>query len=369
MIKINYITNIARTEVSGGGSGINNAVCFQLEKFADVRYIGPINPRPSIIDTYYSRFRRAIGLRGNYFFFSNHRLKNIAREVNIKINPSADANFFHHTTSWIQFKSELPYYAYSDACFATYVKIFNDASRFDKKDLHRIYDLEADWMGRAKRILFRSHWALKETIKSYSISDSNLEVINFGGFIDIPKTDQYKKGGNFLFIAKEFFSKGGSIVVKAFEKLLNIYPEITLTIIGEKPPMEYLSCKSVIYAGFLRKEVPDERHIFIDLLKNAFALVHPTKKDTNTLVVIECGYYGCPAIASRAFAIPEIIDHEVNGILLDDPNNVVEVFNKMRWLIEHPSEYAQMRRNTRIHKLENYSWDKVGEKLKHILLS
>ena len=92
-------------------------------------------------------------------------------------------------------------------------------------------------------------------------------------------------------------------------------------------------------------------------------MVHPTEKDINPLVLIELAYFGCPAIVSNRFAIPEFVVPKKSGLLIDDPNNYLEVADKMCYMIENKKEYSQMREFTRQNAIENNTWDKVGERL------
>ena len=60
-------------------------------------------------------------------------------------------------------------------------------------------------------------------------------------------------------------------------------------------------------------------------------------------VLIEAGYVGCPVISTRKFAIPEIIDDGRTGLLLDD-SSPSSVASAMSWMLEHTSEYQEMRK-------------------------
>jgi glycosyltransferase involved in cell wall biosynthesis len=73
------------------------------------------------------------------------------------------------------------------------------------------------------------------------------------------------------------------------------------------------------------------------------------------LLIIEAGYLGCPVISSRRFAIPELVDHERTGLLLDDSFQTSTVTGAMCWMLEHADEYQQMREAAwaKAHKLHS----------------
>jgi hypothetical protein len=77
---------------------------------------------------------------------------------------------------------------------------------------------------------------LDETMKAYDLDGGNFKVVRFGAGVEtIPDRDEYEGGYNLLFISKEFGPKGGYAVLEAMEKLIDLNPDISLTIIGDRP--------------------------------------------------------------------------------------------------------------------------------------
>jgi glycosyltransferase involved in cell wall biosynthesis len=347
-------------------SGINHAVYHQLKRFFDVENYIYINAKEDKWAKVKSRLLRLIGLKGNYPFFSNKRLDSINDIFETNKQP-CEAYFFFGFTSWIHIKPNKRYYCYNDASFATYVDIYNNKSEFSEKDLNRIYDKEKKWLQNAQLVFFNSDWALEETKKAYNLTGENFMNIGFGGFIEIPKEDIYKGGYNFLFISREFIPKGGEIVVNAIQKVRRTYPKANLWIVGDKPSQEVLESEGVIYKGFFNKSNKIHYKALLNIFSKAFCLVHPTLKDTTTLVITESAYFGCPAISSNRFAIPEFIKEKETGLLLDNPRDTDEVAAKMLWLIEHPEAYKEMRQTVRGYATLNNTWVKVGERFKQLI--
>lgn len=361
-MKLSYISNIKLSESSGGMSGINNALHNQLNKHFEICDYSYINPKSDIISKIKSKIFRLIGLKGNYHFFSNRRLNAINKEFQNQ-KESCDAYFFFGFTSWISTKPSKPYYCYNDACFATYVDIYNDKDEFSDPDLARIYQKEKCWLQQAEGVFFNSDWALELTKRAYNLKGENFVNVGYGGFIDIPKKDTFNGGLNFLFISREFIPKGGVVVAQAIIEVRKTYPEANVWVVGAKPPEEILSNEAIIYKGFFRKSVLDECKTLKDIFSQSFCLVHPTIKDINPLVINELSYFGCPAIATNRFAIPEFVIPKKSGLLIENPNDYFEAADKMCYMIENHKEYSQMREFTRQKAIENNTWDKVGERL------
>lgn len=368
-MKIAYITNIPLELKDGGGSGVNNATLTQLKKYFEVTSVNVINPHQDLRNKFISKIRRVIGLQGSYHFFSETRLQEIANEFHDIDLGQADAIFFHGFTPWIKTRPTIPYFCFNDASFATYVDIYNKKSRFITKDLDRIYDQEALWLKNASKVFFRSNWALEQTKKHYNFSGGNFNCAGLGGFIPIPAKDEYKTGFNFLFISREFIPKGGAIAVQAVEILQADFPEIKLWVVGEKPSSRYLTNPNIIYKGYFNKKSQIDISNLSQIIASSFALLHPTLKDTNSLVITEAAYFGCPSISSNRFAIPEFIKEGETGYLLEDPQNPKELAEKMRNLIVNPEKYQDMRRNVRKMAIENNTWDLVGERISSEILN
>jgi glycosyltransferase involved in cell wall biosynthesis len=88
----------------------------------------------------------------------------------------------------------------------------------------------------------------------------------------------------------------------------------------------------------------------------ADALLLPTHYDSFALVVTEAMASALPVIASREAGAAELIQHGVNGLLLDDYNDATELAEKMRMLAEDPALAEKIGQAARI-TAENHSWD------------
>lgn len=362
MKKLTYVSNLNLTNISGGMSGINSAIYNQLRvRFKIVDYL-MIDPSLDFSAKISSIIKRLLGLKSSYHFFSEKRLKNVANNFDKKFCSNSIV-FFHGFTPWIKTHPKTDYYCFNDACFETYVTLYNDRDQFSERDLRRVFTQEREWLSNAKKVFFQSKWALEETKKAYNVSGHNFEKVGVGGYIEIPEYDHYIDGFEFVFISREFKPKGGLRAMEAFKIVKERFPNCQLNIIGDAPPESLQQELGVNYLGFLNKNIELEKKKLIDVFKTAFLVLHPTKKDINPLVLSELAYYGCPAISSNSFAIPEYVIDGKTGFLLNDEDDIIELSNKMEYLITHKNEYLVMRENTRNNALENNTWDAVGDRI------
>ena len=285
-MKISYISNIKLSESSGGMSGANNAVHSLLNNDHEICDYTYINPETDLISKIISKLFRLVGLKGEYHFFSERRL-NVIRDLFELQKKEGNYYFFLGFTSWINITPIKPYYCYNDACFETYVSVYNNKNEFSEVDLQRIYNKERNFLNDAKCVFFNSAWAIAQTKKAYNMSGKNFVNVGVGGFIDLPKQDSYQSGYKFLFISMDFESKGGYIVVKAIKKVRENFPNAQLWIVGDIPPKEILDQDGVVYKGFFKKSIKEEHAQLMKIFEETFCLVHPTKKDINPLVIVE----------------------------------------------------------------------------------
>lgn len=371
-MKIKYISNTSLKESSGGGSGVNFATYnFLKDLDRDIEF-HVIMPEGDVLSKIISVIKRKFGRLRNYHFFSEKRLKSIENQFEgiKKTSTKPDLYFFHGFTQWIKTKPDKAYYCFNDACFATYIDIYNNPEEFSSLDLERIFSQEKEWLSNAKNVFFRSQWALEATKKAYDYKHDNLINVGVGGFIDIPKEDSYKTGYKFLFIAREFIPKGGLVVAKAISELRQVHTNVSLQIVGEDPGEEVKCMDGINYLGFFNKQVKQEEDALKKIFSESFALVHPTLKDTNTLVINELAYFGCPAIASNKFAIPEYLIHEKSGFLVNDPRDILELKELMKTLVNmDATEYLKMRAFTRSNAIVNNTWEQVGKRISNHIKS
>lgn len=365
VLRLNYVTNLRLEDDStrGGWGGMNAAVHAELAHRFDVRYVGPVHPLPDVGSLALSKILRKAGLPGAFHYYSPRRLRRIAEEVSQSSTLDADLDFFHGATPWIAYRSKRPYFAYVDAAFTTYLDLYQPRETFSSSDVARVCHAEAVWMRRATRIFFSSQWALDEAVRAYGLPRDNLEVSGLGGHIDAPATDSFRGGPHFLLVTTDFERKGGSVALDAFALLREEVPDAELLIVGRQPPRFALQQPGVRYLGFMNKAVPKERARLEGIFSQVRALLLPTLGDTTPIIIAELAYFGCPTIAPRRFGIPEMVVSGVSGCLVEEDAGAAGMAGRMLELCEDERGYARLRKSTRAHALEHFTWRSVGDRL------
>ncbi|MBL7698723.1 MAG: glycosyltransferase family 4 protein [Chitinophagaceae bacterium] len=360
MIRINYITNLDVNEFSGGWSGMNHNVYGQLKKRFEVHTVQKVNPPYSPRVVYASKAAKVLGLKRTFPAFTARRLKQIADEVSSKRDDKAALNFYHGATPWLLTGNNVPYAMYLDCCFATYIRVYHDQSKFSARQLKYIFDKERDFLNNALCVFFSSKWAMDEAANSYNLQARNFYVAGLGGGLTT-ETVQYSNEKYFLFAGLDFFGKGGDLLVKAFAEVQKLHPGFKLKIVGEKPPPDFLSIPNVEYAGRFNKSNHDEAKQLLDLFKNAYCFVLPTSKDMTPLVLVEAASLGCPVIAMNNFGIPDIVKHNETGLLVDPVKPIHEqLVAAMNEVIVNTATHRKFSENAKVHINDNFSWSRTG---------
>lgn len=141
---------------------------------------------------------------------------------------------------------------------------------------------------------------------------------------------------NYIFFAGyPYFLKGVDLLIKAFLNLTDDFPEYCLIILGYNP--DDLEVYEKMAAGCSRIQFHKPVHYdkISDYFKNCTIFVLPSRTEAMGRVLIEAMACGKPVIGARVGGIPEVIDHEINGLLFD-AENVKDLEGSIRRLLVNP---------------------------------
>ncbi len=202
----------------------------------------------------------------------------------------------------------------------------------------------------------------KETFKNKGI-----EVIYHG--VDI---DKFKKLGvsknnssvDFICIARLVKFKRIDVLLKAFKLLTKkTDKKVSLTIAGTgymEQELKSLSSKlglnnSVNFAGYVSHETLPE------LINRHHAFVLPSVHDSFGIVFLEAMACGLPCIGAKAAGVPEVVNHEVTG-LLAEPEDEVSLSEHLLTFTENGKLRNQMGEKAFMVVREQFSWESIVSK-------
>ena len=151
------------------------------------------------------------------------------------------------------------------------------------------------------------------------------------------------QGGYALFVGRLSPEKGLDTLLTAWEK---IGEQMPLKIVGDGPLADRVASATQRLMGveWLGRQPKDQ---VLALMKEAQVLVFPSVwYEGFPVVIVEAYAVGLPVIASSLGSTSSLIDHGRTGLHFrpGDPENLV---SQLEWILTHPAELAQMRREAR----------------------
>lgn len=256
-------------------------------------------------------------------------------------------------------KLDLPVFYYLDIPLAEFYfdKDMGINPEFRKiKDLMNFYKMiEVEALSNAAGILFFSQFAERKFEQLYPQIKIPTSVVGAGANLDnIPnfRIRNFCSPLRLLFVGRDFWIKGGDILVDAVETLDP--NSFKLTIVTEK---QYHPKSSAFpHINFV---APQEKDIICDLYFSHDIFVFPTRLDAFGIVICEAMVYGMPVLASNIRAIPEIIGN-LPGFIL--PNNLKtrSLANVLNNLASNPNKLLSVSRRNYLRATRLFSWPKIA---------
>jgi glycosyltransferase involved in cell wall biosynthesis len=185
----------------------------------------------------------------------------------------------------------------------------------------RIYSL-------ATHVIVLNEYGRKDAIKYYSIPGKKIYKIYNG--IHSAGFKKVNSGivKSIRFIGRLDNSKGVDILIKAFAKVYTENKNLLLEIAGKGSEEENLKTitkgerleDAVKFHGYFNHYAEAEKFI-----SEAYCLVVPSRIDNFPNVILEALSAGVPVIASNAGGVPDMIEDEMEGYLVENEN--IEAFS------------------------------------------
>jgi len=175
-----------------------------------------------------------------------------------------------------------------------------------------------------------------------------------------------------LFVSNLFPSKGIYELVHIMQDLRNEQSNVNLQIVGAFWRSKYRKkMKGMIDKYGLNEVVSLAGPVFGDekwkQYQDADVFIFPSqfKQECFPLVVLEAMQFGLPVIASRIGAIPEIIEHGVDGFLLN-PGDQAGFVGAVRELINQKEQLCKMGLAARKKYLEYYTDSHLEQNIRNL---
>ncbi len=227
-----------------------------------------------------------------------------------------------------------------------------------EKKVQKRNEIVEEWTRDCKGIFTMSRFLEQDFVERLGVPQEKVHWVGGGCNVDASKIEDSKKNGKkFLFVGKHWETKNGPLVVEAFCKLHETNPDIELYILGPGEEPECVKGKEgVHFVGFTPYEKTMQYYNLCDYY------VMPSKCEAYGIAFGEALIFGLPCIAKNVFAMPEFIEDDQNGYLIQS-DDVNELFESMQKLLQNGERLKKNVKERREYYLERYSWDTVAKKI------
>lgn len=259
---------------------------------------------------------------------------------------------------WNQF--DIPYVIYLDYNMALAHRNWSPWAPFpNRKQLNLWFECERKSYENSHHIFAMSKVVRQSLIEDYGISSQKITVVgNAGNYEDPYQGEKTFSGKQILFNGSDFERKGGDLVLAAFQKVKEAIPDAKLVVIGKKLAT---SNDGIENPGHI-SSASDIRDLFL----KTDLVVSPAYCDPFPLFVMEAMNYGVPCIVSANDGMPEIVDHEVNGIVIDKPTPE-SLANHIIKILSNKSILTSMSHNARNKIQGKLNWHSIAKNIWQVL--
>lgn len=310
--------------------------------------------------------RRRQGRWGSVYDWSPGRDRMLQRKLRSSLRKKpVDAVVEVGDLAWL----DAPFYVYKDLSFAVLEKYYDpksgapgfngidlDSIKYRKERQHKLWES-------ATSIFAMSEWLADALVEMSGVPRHKITVVYAGlnSFVETVDSAAVEPASaepvKLLFVGRDFFRKGGDIVLKALAQLRHEYSRsIQLTVAGpENWPLSGEVPEGVVFLGG-RTTAEVAR-----LYREHDLFVMPSRFEAFGMVFPEALAHGVPVIGRAAFAMPEIIEPGKNGALVysDDPAELASTIAAVLEDISIREYTARTAKDTQ----KRFSWDTVAGRM------
>jgi glycosyltransferase involved in cell wall biosynthesis len=245
---------------------------------------------------------------------------------------------------------------------------FSEAASLSREELEQIREREATVYRGAARILTVSDRLRDTFIDGFSIEPSKVETIYAGPNFPIDETPtvpdrSLDREPVILFIGRAFSRKGGDLLVQAFSLVRQTVADARLVIVGPSTLSDEISgLPGVEVLGFVNKDSAEGRQAILGAYRRAKVFCLPTRFEPFGVVFLEAMHYELPCVGPRAWAVPEIIEDGVTGLLVE-PENARALADALVRLLTSPEEASTFGKAGKARLQERFTWTRVVRRM------
>jgi starch synthase len=245
---------------------------------------------------------------------------------------------------------------------------YSEAAALREKDAQGVMAREAAIYAAVDRIFTLSERVRRAFIERFAVPAERVEAVFAGANFAIGQEPEVPADrGPFepviLFAGRAFERKGGSLLLEAFRMVRERIPAARLVVMGPDelpggaPPPE-----GVELLGFVNKATPEGRAAFESAYARARVFCLPTRFEAFGIVYLEAMHYELPCVGPRQWAVPEIIEDGVTG-LLHEPEDARSLADALAAILGDPARAREMGLAGKRRLAERFTWRRVVRRM------
>jgi glycosyltransferase involved in cell wall biosynthesis len=129
--------------------------------------------------------------------------------------------------------------------------------------------------------------------------------------------------------------KNHAVAVEATKRLLGRFPDLRLLILGDGLDRDHVAEVAAPLGD--RAIMTGHRDDVMEVLDAVDVLVHPTLRDAFPTTLLEAAAARVPAVATAVEGIPEIVEADRTGLLIDAPPSAEDLTGALGRLLDDPA--------------------------------
>lgn len=249
---------------------------------------------------------------------------------------------------------------------------FSEAAALPAHEAIGVRAREASIYESASRIFTMSERLRQVFIDRFGIPAGRVETLHAGVNFRIGEEpavvpNDGTRGPVILFVGRAFERKGGDILLDAFRLVRERVPDARLLILGPDAIPGHatpgpVGADGVELMGYVDKSTPEGKAKLDGAYSSARVFCLPTRFEALGIVYLEAMYHELPCVGPRAWAVPEMVDDGVTGLLVP-PDDRPALAEALVTLLTDPARAQAMGKAGAERLRERFTWTRVARKM------
>ena len=216
---------------------------------------------------------------------------------------------------------------------------------------------------RATHIFSMSQIVKTSLIQDYEIAAQKITVVGSSGDFQEPYIGEKTFGSQqILFNGSDFERKGGNLVLAAFSKVRQIVPDAKLIVVGKTISQRLGFANESDETGVVNLGYIKSRSEMHQLFLESDLVVAPAYCDPFPTFLMEAMNYGVPCITSNKDGMPEIVEHGVSGVIINQLTSE-RLADEIVELLSNYKKLASMSQASRSRIHTQLNWDYIASQI------